>query len=60
MGNKLCIWRKKKTDGFWTNCGFENIRDYIRKKQKNHGVVASCVIGRKKLIGFGWTVNLKI
>ena len=36
--NELCIWKKKKTDGFWTNRGFENIRDYIAKRQKNHGV----------------------
>ena len=25
-------WKKKKTDGFWTNRGFENIRDNIGKK----------------------------
>ena len=30
--NELCIWKKKKTDGFWTNCGFKNIRDNIGKK----------------------------
>ena len=30
--NELCIWKKKKNDGFWTNRGFENIRDYIGKK----------------------------
>ena len=30
--NELCIWKKKKTDGFQTNRGFENIRDYIGKK----------------------------
>ena len=30
--NELCIWKKKKTDGFWTNRGFKNIRDNIGKK----------------------------
>ena len=30
--NKLCIWKKKKNDGFWMNRGFENIRDDIGKK----------------------------
>ena len=23
-----CIWKKKITDGFWTNSGFEISRDY--------------------------------
>ena len=39
--NKVCIWKNKKNDGFWTNRGFEISRgyiDYIGKRQKNHGV----------------------
>ena len=36
--NELCIWKKKKTDVFWTNRGFENIMDYKGKEQKNHGL----------------------
>ena len=59
--NELCIGKKKKNDGFWTNCGFENIREYIGKKQKNHGVGTNCVFGRRrKMMGFGQTVDLKI
>ena len=47
--------------GFWTNCGFEIKRDYIRKRQKNHGVGMNCVFERRrKMIGFGRTVDLKL
>ena len=56
----MCIWKKKKNDGFWMNRGFEIKRDYIGKKQKNHGVGTNCVIGRRrKMMGFGQTVDLK-
>ena len=36
--NELCIWQKKKNDGFWTNCGFEIKRDYIGKGRKIMGL----------------------
>ena len=36
--NKLCIWKKKKNDGFWTNRGFKISRDYVSKRQKNLGL----------------------
>ena len=59
--NELCIWKKKKNDGFWTNRGFEISKDYISETQKNHGLRANCVFGkRRKLIGFGRTVDLKL
>ena len=43
--NELCIWKKKKTDGFWTNRGFENIRDYIWKKSRK-------IMGLKRTVYF--------
>ena len=52
--------KKQKNDGIWTNCGFENIRDYIGKRQKNHGVGMNCVFGRRKMMDFGRTVDLKL
>ena len=58
---ELCIWKKKKIDRFWTYRGFGNIRDYIGKKQKNHGVGTNCAFGKgRKMMGFGRTVDLKI
>ena len=36
--NELCIWKKKKNDGFWKNRGFEISRDYISERQKNLGL----------------------
>ena len=42
------------------NRGIETGIDYIGKRQKNHGVETNCVFGRRrKLIGFGLTVDLK-
>ena len=72
--SKLCDWKKKKNDWFWINCvfltnlGIETGIDYIGKRKKNHGVVTSCVIernimgfgGRRKMMGFGRSVDLKI
>ena len=53
--NELCIWKKKKNDGFWTNRGFENIRDYIGKKaEKSWGWNELCNWKKKKNDGF-WT-----
>ena len=46
--NELCTWNKKKTDRFRTNHGFENIKDYMEKKQKNHGFGMNCVFGRRR------------
>ena len=58
--NKLCIW-KKKTIGFQTNRGFENVRDYTWKKAEKSWVGTNCVFGRRrKMMGFGQTVDLKI
>ena len=37
------------------------LKDYIRKKQKNYGVGTNCVVRRrKKIMGFGQTVDLKL
>ncbi len=59
--NELCIWKRKKNDGFWTNHGFEMKRDCIGKRQKNHGVGMNCVFGRRrKMMGFGRIVGLKL
>ena len=59
--SKLCIWKKKKNDRFLTNRGIETGIDYIGKRQKNHGVEMNCVFGRRrKMMGFGQTVDLKI
>ena len=54
----MCIWKKKKNDGFWTNRGFENIRG---KKAEKSWVGTNCVFEKaKKMMGFGRTVDLKI
>ena len=53
---------------FLTNLGIETGIDYIGKRKKNHGVVISCAIernimgfgGRRKMMGFGQTVDLKM
>ena len=37
-----------------------NIRDYKEKKQKNYGVGTNSVFGRRKMMGFGQTVDLKL
>ena len=43
------------------NHGFEIKRDYIGKRQKNHGVGTNCVFGRrKKMMGFGQTMDMKL
>ena len=39
---------------------FENIRDYIGKKAEKSWVGTNCVFGRKKMMGFGRTVDLKL
>ena len=57
--SKLSILKKK--DRFSTNRGIETGIHYIGKRQKNHGVETNCVFGRRrKLIGFGQTMDLKI
>ena len=44
-----------------SNRGIETGKDYTGKRQKNHGVETNCVFGRRrKLIGFGQTVDLKL
>ena len=59
--SKLCNWKKKKNDRFSTNRGIETGIGYVGKRQKNHGVETNCVFGRRrKLMGFGRTVDLKI
>ena len=59
--SKLCIWKKKRNVRFLTNRGIETGIGYVGKRQKNHWVETNCVFGRRrKLIGFGQTVDLKI
>ena len=33
--SELSNWEKKKNYGFWKNCGFKNIRDYVGKRKIN-------------------------